>query len=111
MTKYEEYTRALTGSRERPAVVVFTAQWCGPCKLLKPAMRQVRIDYGFDCHEFDVEDFSPEELQTLGVRNVPCVRVLQNTAAKAQFVGARTPRQIEDWLMANGVIARGLSFE
>jgi len=111
MTKYEEYFQALKDSRERPVVVIFTADWCGPCKLLKPALKALKADYGFDYHEFDVADFAPHELQTLGVRNVPNVRALHNTVVKAQFVGARTKAQAEDWLTDNGVIARGLSFE
>jgi thioredoxin-like negative regulator of GroEL len=106
-----KYEAALEASKERPQVVIFTAAWCGPCKLLKPALQSLKGDYGFDYHEFDVAEFAPEDLQTLGVRNVPNVRVLSNTVVKAQFVGARTKASVEQWLTELGVIARGMSFE
>jgi thioredoxin-like negative regulator of GroEL len=107
----QQYAGAVEASKTRPQVVIFTAAWCGPCKMLKPALQSLKADYGFDYHELDVADFAPEELQTLGVRNVPNVRVLHNTIVKAQFVGARTKAQVEEWLTAQGAIARGLSFE
>jgi thioredoxin-like negative regulator of GroEL len=105
------YETAVAASKQAPQVVIFTAPWCGPCKMLKPALVALKADYGFELTELNVEDFTPEDLQTLGVRNVPNVRVLQNTVVQAQFVGARTKAQVEDWLTTFGVIARGLSFE
>ncbi|MEZ2310761.1 thioredoxin family protein [Paraburkholderia sp. RCC_158] len=105
------YETAVAASKQAPQVVIFTAPWCGPCKMVKPALVALKAEYGLDLTELNVEDFSPEDLQTLGVRNVPNVRVVHNTVVKAQFVGARTRAQVEDWLTVHGVIARGLSFE
>ncbi|MFP3609193.1 thioredoxin family protein [Paraburkholderia sp. SIMBA_050] len=105
------YETTVAASKQVPQVVIFTAPWCGPCKMLKPALAALKADYGFALTELNVEDFDAAELQTLGVRNVPNVRVLHNTVVKAQFVGARTKAQVEEWLTAHGVIARGLSFE
>jgi thioredoxin-like negative regulator of GroEL len=107
----KQYDAAVAASTTRPQVVYFSAVWCGPCKMLKPAMHALKADYGFDYVELDVADFTPAELQTLGVRNLPNVRVLSNTVVKSQFVGARTKGQVKDWLTANMVIADGLDFE
>ncbi|WP_179949829.1 thioredoxin family protein [Burkholderia sp. MSMB1072] len=105
------YDKLLSGSSTAPEVVIFTAPWCGPCKMLKPALQALKADYGFNCTEINAADISPEDLETLGVRGVPNLRVLQDGVVKAQFSGARTRAQVEDWLTSFGVIARGLSFE
>jgi thioredoxin-like negative regulator of GroEL len=105
------YETVVAASKEAPQVVIFTAPWCGPCKQLKPVLQSLKADYGFELTELNIEDFSPEDLQTLGVRNVPNVRVLRNTVVSAQFVGARTRGQTEDWLTTFGVVAKGLTFE
>jgi thioredoxin-like negative regulator of GroEL len=107
----QQYDAALVDSKNRPQVVIFTAPWCGPCKILKPALAALKADYGFGYRELDVTDFSEAELQTLGVRNVPNVRVLANTVVTSQFTGLRTKAQIKDWLTANHVITDGLDFE
>ncbi|KVH05347.1 hypothetical protein WS84_27825 [Burkholderia anthina] len=105
------YDKLLIGSGAAPEVVIFTAPWCGPCKMLKPVLQALKTDYGFNYTEINAADISTADLETLGVRGVPNVRVLQGGVVKAQFSGARTKAQVEDWLTSFGVIARGLSFE
>ncbi|WP_224020279.1 thioredoxin family protein [Burkholderia vietnamiensis] len=107
----QTYEKLLSDSSKAPEVVIFTATWCGPCKLLKPALQSLKADYGFNYTELDIATFSPQELTELGVRNVPTVQVLVNGAVKTQHVGAAMKSKMEYWLTDAGVISRGLSFE
>ncbi|MFM0283956.1 thioredoxin family protein [Paraburkholderia sediminicola] len=107
----QTYDTLVAASKQAPEVVIFTAPWCGPCKMLKPSLQALQADYGFHLTELDVTSFSEAELSTLGVRNVPNVRVLSGGMMKAQFAGAHTKAQVREWLLGFNVITDGLEFE
>ena len=49
----------------------FSAQWCGPCRMLGPVMEELNSE-GYSVQKIDVDN-NPELSQQFGVRNIPTV--------------------------------------
>lgn len=64
----------------------FSAQWCGPCRMLGPIMEQVSQQ--IPVQKVDV-DSQFELASQYGVRNVPTVVLLQNGEEVKRFVGVQ----------------------
>ena len=76
-------------SSENPSVLVFSAKWCGPCKMFMPVFDEVRKDINdrYDFHKIDVDEC--EELCTeLDITTVPAVIVFKHGTEQKRRVGA-----------------------
>ncbi len=63
---------------ENECIVYFTAEWCGPCKQLKPQYARLSvIDPENNYYMVDVDKVKMEELQKYGIQSIPQVFVMQ----------------------------------
>jgi len=69
-------------------VLVFHANWCGPCKHYKPIYSRVNID-GVTVLRSDV-DMSPELSSRFSVKSVPTTVIIKNGVVASQFSGTTT---------------------
>jgi thioredoxin 1 len=60
----------------------FTANWCGPCKVMKPKIQALNLPIDF----IDV-DTNPSQVETLGIRNVPTIILMERGEVKQRMVG------------------------
>ena len=67
----------------------FSAQWCGPCKMLGPVMNEVSAEIPVEKIDVDV-DF--ERAQQYGVRNIPTVVLVDGESEVQRFIGVQ-PKQ------------------
>jgi putative thioredoxin len=84
-------------SYEKPVVIDFFAQWCGPCQLLKPMLEKLSQEEDFVLAKIDI-DRSPDLANTYQVEGVPDVRVVMQGKMYAGFVGVLPEPQLRDFI-------------
>lgn len=57
---------------DKPAIVDFYADWCGPCKAIAPVLEELAEEYGSEIYIYKVNTESEPELSALfGIRSIP----------------------------------------
>lgn len=84
-----------------PVLADFNAEWCGPCKMLKPMLDELaeeREDVKIVSINIDDEDELAEEYE---VSSIPCVVLFKNGAEVARSVGFKPKAEFEELLGEN----------
>ena len=87
----------LERSKERPIVVDFWADWCGPCHQLAPVLERAAAEHDVELVKVDI-DANPELAQRYAVSGIPAVKAFRNGHVVAEFVGARPPAAVAQFL-------------
>ena len=57
---------------EKPVIIDFYADWCGPCKMLSPIMEELNSEYGDKVNIYKVDTEAESELsQVFAIRSIP----------------------------------------
>ena len=76
-------------------ILYFTAEWCGPCKMIKPKMQQLSQTLPVQFIDVDTNKTTCEQY---GIRNVPCVVIIDNNGTvTGRLVGGNiTPQSVTE---------------
>ena len=84
-----------------PVLVDFWAEWCGPCKMIAPALEEIAGQLGDKVKIAKLNiDENPDTPGRYGVRGIPTMLLFKNGEAVAHKVGAAPRSQIQQWLEA-----------
>jgi thioredoxin 1 len=74
---------------DKPVVVDFWAEWCGPCRMIAPIMEEISKEYSGKVvvAKCDVDN-SPQITVKYGIRNIPTVLFFKNGEVADKQVGA-----------------------
>jgi thioredoxin 1 len=78
----------------QPAIVDFSAAWCGPCRSIAPVIEGLASEYAdrVTVATVDIDD-NPRLAAQYGVRSVPTVMLFEGRDVKRVLVGARSAQE------------------
>ena len=77
-------------------VFYFTADWCGPCKKVRPIVEELTKDgYSFQIIDVDIEK---ELVEKFEISSVPTFILFKNEKSVKRISGAQTRNQLEDFI-------------
>jgi thioredoxin 1 len=84
---------------DKPVLVDFWAEWCGPCKQIAPALEALEAELGSRVTVAKLNiDENPMTPSKYGVRGIPTLMLFKDGQVAATRIGAMTKGKLFEWV-------------
>jgi thioredoxin 1 len=84
-----------------PVVVDFWAEWCGPCRMIAPALEEIAgtMNGKVKIVKLNVDE-NPATAAKYGIMSIPTLMLFKNGELASRQVGAAPKQKLEQWITA-----------
>ena len=82
-----------------PVVVDFWAEWCGPCRMIAPALEEIAGSLGEKVKIVKLNvDENPKTAAKYGIQSIPTLMIFKNGQMASRQIGAAPKQKLEQWI-------------